>query len=101
MKFAAENNRKLRVIGSGHSWSGVAASNDIQVSLKEFTGIVNVDLDSKEVTVRAGTTLKTLNQLLDEHGLAMRNLGSISDQTVAGAISTGWFCYKMYECGLE
>ena len=39
--------------------------------------------------MKAGTTLKQLNQYLDEQGLAMKNLGSISAQTVAGAISTG------------
>ena len=42
-----------------------------------------------EVTVKAGTTLHQLNHYLDDRGLAMKNLGSISDQTVAGAISTG------------
>ena len=42
-----------------------------------------------EVTVKAGTTLKQLNQYLDSRGLAMKNLGSITEQTVAGAISTG------------
>ena len=42
-----------------------------------------------EVTVKAGTTLKQLNRYLDDQGLAMKNLGSISEQTVAGAISTG------------
>ena len=52
-------------------------------------GIVSVDREKMEVTVRAGTTLSELNVLLEEYGLAMRILGSISDQTVAGAISTG------------
>ena len=52
-------------------------------------GIVSVDQEKMEVTVRAGTTLSELNVLLEEHGLAMRILGSISEQTVAGAISTG------------
>ena len=42
-----------------------------------------------EVTVRAGTTLNQLNRFLNDQGLAMKNLGSISDQSVAGAISTG------------
>ena len=39
--------------------------------------------------VKAGTPLKLLNQLLEGEGLAMKNMGSISEQTVAGAISTG------------
>ena len=50
---------------------------------------MSVDREKMEVTVRAGTTLSELNVLLEEYGLAMRILGSISDQTVAGAISTG------------
>ncbi len=89
VKFAAINGRKLRVVGSGHSWSTVATSNDILVSLHNFTGLVSVEKATKEVTVRAGTTFNQLNQLLDERGLALTNLGSISEQTVAGAISTG------------
>ena len=42
-----------------------------------------------KVTVRAGTTLKELNHQLELQGLAMNNLPSISEQTVAGAIMTG------------
>ena len=42
-----------------------------------------------KVTVKGGTTLKQVNHYLNEQGLAMKNLGSISEQTVAGAISTG------------
>ena len=52
-------------------------------------GVVRVDRDKMEVTVLAGTTLAELNVVLEEHGLAMKILGSISDQTVGGAISTG------------
>src|SRR5699024_10116027 len=39
--------------------------------------------------VWAGTTLKSLGKLLHECGLAMKNLGYINEQTIAGAISTG------------
>ena len=42
-----------------------------------------------KVTARAGTTLKELNHQLEVQGLAMNNLPSISEQTVAGAIMTG------------
>ena len=53
--------------------------------------IVSVDKEKMEVTVRAGSTLSELNSLLEEHGLAMKILGSISNQTVGGAISTGMY----------
>ena len=54
-------------------------------------GIVSVDKEKMEVTVRAGSTLSELNSLLEEYGLAMKILGSISDQTVGGAIATGMY----------
>ena len=49
--------------------------------------------ESTYVTVKAGTTLSELNTVLEEHGLAMINLGSISLQTVGGAVSTGTNAY--------
>ena len=48
-----------------------------------------------EVTVRAGTTLKWLNRFLESEGLAMKNLGSILDQTAAGAVSTGMHVFSI------
>ena len=92
VKFAAENGRKIRVLGSGHSRSALALSEDILVSLHKFKGLVEVDLKSKQVTVRGGTTLKELNALLEEKGLALSNLPAIADPTIAGAIATGEPC---------
>ncbi len=42
-----------------------------------------------QVTFGAATTFHEVNAILDGLGLALPILGSISDQTVAGAISTG------------
>lgn len=47
-----------------------------------------VDADKKIVTVQGGIRLKDLHPLLRKHGLALSSLGSISDQTLAGAIAT-------------
>ncbi len=52
-------------------------------------GLVSVDLKTHQATFRGGTTLKEVNLVLEEHGLALPQLGSISEQTVAGAIATG------------
>ena len=57
--------------------------------LCNLQGLVSVDKVSHQVTVRAGTTLTELIELLHQHGLAMKNLGAIPHQTVAGAITTG------------
>ena len=80
--------RKLRVVGSGHSLLPIAVSEEVTVSLRKFRGLVSVDLQAKQVTVKAGTTLEGLNVILDDHGLALGVSPTIAWQTVAGAIMT-------------
>lgn len=41
VKEAVDGGRKVRVVGSGHSWSSVAMSDDVIVSLWNYTGIVS------------------------------------------------------------
>ena len=41
------------------------------------------------MTVKAGTTLGEVVEYLDTKGLALSNLPAITDQSIAGAISTG------------
>ncbi|WP_024876950.1 D-arabinono-1,4-lactone oxidase [Saccharomonospora piscinae] len=88
---AARHGRRLRPLGSGHSFSPVAATDPgaDALDLSAFTGLLSADVEAGLVTVRAGTTLRRLNTLLAALGLAMTNLGDIDAQTVAGAISTG------------
>lgn len=42
-----------------------------------------------DVTVEAGIRIYQINEYLKENGLALQNLGSISEQSIAGIISTG------------
>ncbi len=86
---AGEDGETVKVVGSGHSFTSIALTQGRLVSLENMTGIVGVDTDAQRVTVKAGTTLADLNVLLDQHGLALANLGDITYQTVAGAVSTG------------
>src|SRR3981189_3151500 len=86
---AAVEGRHLRVWGSGHSFTPIAVAESDAMDLTAWTGIASADVKTGLVTVRSGTTLKTLNAELDKLGLAMTNLGDIDAQTVAGAISTG------------
>ncbi|GAA3535590.1 D-arabinono-1,4-lactone oxidase [Amycolatopsis ultiminotia] len=80
---------RVRPLGSGHSFTAIAATDSDALDLSGWTGIEQADLETQQVTVRAGTTLRQLNAALDGIGLAMTNLGDIDAQTVAGAISTG------------
>lgn len=80
---------RLRPIGSGHSWSRVACPEEVALTLENLSGVVAIDAVGHRVTVRGGTTLRALSDALDDVGLAMPILGSISAQTIAGAVSTG------------
>lgn len=89
VKRAHNEHLKVRVLGSGHSWSPIATSDGLTVSLHHYHGLVSHDVGKKQVTIRGGTTLSEMNTILDGLGLALSNLPSISDQTIAGTIATG------------
>lgn len=83
---------RLRAVGAGHSFTGAAVTDDVQLRLDDLAGVervVPLPDGSAHVTVGAGIRLRTLNAALAARGLAMRNLGDIDVQTLAGAISTG------------
>jgi FAD-linked oxidoreductase len=86
---AAADGKRIRPLGSGHSFTPIAVADEHAIELTGYTGITDVDMASGRVTVRAGTTLRALNRALDTLGLALENMGDIDKQTVSGAISTG------------
>ncbi|MDX2075986.1 MAG: D-arabinono-1,4-lactone oxidase [bacterium] len=89
VKSAGRDGKKIRVAGSGHSFTPLVASNDILISLQNYGGLLNVDKVNQTATLKAGTTIKQAGELLFEHGLMQENLGDINVQSLAGAISTG------------
>ena len=89
VRRAAARGERLKVVGAAHSWSDVAVPGYHAMSLDRLAGPVAVDRATGEVTVGAGTRIHALNELLAAHGLAMPVLGSIDQQSIAGALSTG------------
>lgn len=87
VKNASESGRRVKAVGSGHSFTDIAVTDDLRMRLDRLTSAISVD--GHLVTVGAGLPLRTLNHLLAARGLALPNLGDIDAQTVAGAISTG------------
>ena len=86
---AGSEGRQVTTVGSGHSFTPTALSDDLLLDITRIAGVISVDRDSGLVEVGAGTILADLNRELDRLGLAMPNLGDIDRQTIAGAISTG------------
>ncbi|MGD1699118.1 D-arabinono-1,4-lactone oxidase [Dapis sp. BLCC M229] len=85
---AIQRKTKIRVFGSGHSPSDIAMSDRDLICSDRLNQILKIDSDSQTVVAQAGVTIKKLSQNLAKHGLAWPNLGSISDQTIGGAIAT-------------
>ncbi|MEL6637349.1 MAG: D-arabinono-1,4-lactone oxidase [Bacteroidota bacterium] len=86
---AANQGQKIRVIGTGHSFTDLCKTEQTLVSLDRYQGLVAVDRARGLATVKGGTKLKLLGELLWKEGLAMENLGDIDVQSIAGTISTG------------
>lgn len=89
VRSAAVEGRRIRPVGSGHSFTAIAQADDLRLSLAHLSGVVAADRHTGRVRVLAGTPLRVLNQVLDLLGLALPNLGDIDAQTIAGATSTG------------
>ena len=89
VKEAAKLGKKIRVVGAGHSFTGLVATNDWIISLDELSGIEEINKEEGIVTALGGTRLFQIGKALAEVGLAQENLGDINVQSIAGAISTG------------
>ncbi|MET9732734.1 D-arabinono-1,4-lactone oxidase [Streptomyces sp. NPDC006458] len=89
VRSAAQDGLTVKPIGSGHSFTSVAATDGVLIRPQLLTGIRTLDRDSMTVTVEAGTPLKRLNMALAREGLSLTNMGDIMEQTVSGATSTG------------
>lgn len=89
VRIAGEHGRKVKVVGSGHSFTDIAVTDGHLVMLDNYRDILQIDTTTYRVTAQAGVVLSELNEALNRRGLAMPNLGDIAYQTLAGATSTG------------
>ncbi|MBE7323138.1 FAD-binding protein [Nocardioides sp. Y6] len=79
----------VKMVGSGHSFTPIAAPEHTMLRPDSLAGLLRVDREAMTVTARSGTRLKHLNALLASAGLSLHNMGDIAEQTLAGAVSTG------------
>jgi len=89
VRRAGELGTTVRMTGAGHSFTPAAITDGILLLPGGMTGIRSVDAAAGLATAAAGCPLRTLNEELLRHGLALANMGDIQVQTVAGAIQTG------------
>jgi hypothetical protein len=86
----------VRLVGSGHSWSDVAITTGLLLRPYGLTGVEMVPAElvrsgvdaTKLVSVGSGTTIREVNEALDEKDLALKQMGGYDGQTLAGVVST-------------
>ncbi len=87
---ASSAGRRVHAIGSRHSFStvaDVAAGGDL-IALDGMNRIVEIDREAMTVTVEGGTRYGQLSAALHAAGLALHNLPSLPQISVAGAVAT-------------
>lgn len=89
VRAAAGSGIRIKAIGAGHSFTGIAVAPGIQLELEDLSGLSGEPTGDGLVTFFAGTRLHDIPRLLAPYGLAMENLGDIAAQSISGAISTG------------
>ncbi|TCZ73213.1 FAD-binding protein [Paenibacillus albiflavus] len=84
-----DQGKKVRIVGSGHSFTAIVPTDSILISLDEMQGIKHMNHYHSIAHVWAGTKLKLLGESLHALGYAQENLGDVNFQSIAGAVSTG------------
>ena len=88
VKQASAAGQRVKVVGSGHSFTGIALTDGRLIKLDDYGRVLSIDREKQTATVQAGITIARLSQQLDKQGLALENLGDINYQSISGAIST-------------
>lgn len=113
LELSRREGRRVRFAGIGHSPSDLACTSEYMLRTTKLNQILEVrsqmqgvdsplyvsrllmmttreqvNEEKQYVVAQGGVILHALHDCLTAHGLAMSNLGSISDQTIAGVITT-------------
>jgi len=100
IRQAVLNKQRVKVVGSGHSFTGIAVPEEVMIDLTRLNQVRSVDHRGGLITVQAGIVLSDLNAHLELHQLSMPNLGDVTYQTLAGALSTSTHGTGLHRTGL-
>lgn len=90
LRRIVRDSRRVRALGSGHSFSPLVATTDDLVCLDGLpSGVTEIDTAASTVTVAAGVRYAELAGELQRAGLALPNLASLPHISVAGSCATG------------
>ncbi|MFJ8540021.1 FAD-binding protein [Streptomyces sp. NPDC093591] len=82
---------RVRVLGSGHSFNGIAepGPEGVLVSIAGLPPVIDVDRTARTVRVSGGVRYAELARAVHARGLALPNMASLPHISVAGSVATG------------
>ena len=88
VRRASQSRLRLRVPGSGHSFTPVVETDGILLDASALSGVIATDQEALTATAWSQTKVADFGPALWERGLALSNQGDIDAQAIAGAIAT-------------
>jgi xylitol oxidase len=80
---------RVRVIGSGHSFTDIADTSGTLISLADIPADIRIDSVPRVTSVTGGTTYGGLATSLEAQGWALANMASLPHICIAGSVATG------------
>ncbi len=80
---------RIRPLGSRHSFTSLADTTGVLVSLRDIPHDLVIDEVNETVTFSAGMLYGEVAAALEAHGWAIHNMASLPHISVAGAVATG------------
>ncbi|TMG01158.1 MAG: FAD-binding protein, partial [Chloroflexi bacterium] len=68
VKQAAAAGQRVKVVGSGHSFTGIALTDGRLVKLDDYRRVLSIDREKQTASVQAGITIARLSEQLDKQG---------------------------------
>jgi alditol oxidase len=88
LKAIVVKSRKLRALGSRHSFNTIADTDADLVAMRGFNNVISIDSAARTATIEGGIAYGELCPILDAAGFAIHNLASLPHISVAGAAAT-------------
>ncbi len=89
VRRAARAGRRVRAIGSGHSFVPLCETDGLQLVTSRLRGVESVDAKQREAWILGGSKLYQVGEPLRKAGLALSTMPDIDRQALAGSIATG------------
>lgn len=86
---AVERTGKARVVGAGHSFTPLCATDGDLISLQHLPGSIELSACMTRARVPAGWSISRVSASLWQRGFSLPMQGDLADQSIGGALATG------------